>query len=367
LDVVIQTIPIIIRYTLCYRVGTAAMASKKRPKTTPSDEELKNAGKDEMINDNQDSGDDSDDSSDDDDLVLEGVLVRNPDVSDSDSEDEDEDDDDDDDDDDIDESKKESSSNNNKKTKNADTQQKSRKRKKPGKAGPDITHVEFVFWDMREKFFHGMKTLLQSSSTIYAAQSSSLSDLMIENVSVGTVISTEGDEEGNVFGLASVLNLTTNSSQNCIKFMKKLCLDKCPENHKDEMKIVLSGKTKRPAGFLIHSRMINLPLEIVEVLHQQLVSDMDWAIENAEGGEEERKSLNFGAFVRLAPGTPGEGGKVLYKYFDDEIFADNAEFSYTIDAPKSYGEDAKQLCSVIVMTKTGHQAAMKDLKRLVGT
>mmetsp|Transcript_29970 Transcript_29970/g.45665 ORF Transcript_29970/g.45665 Transcript_29970/m.45665 type:complete len:334 (+) Transcript_29970:40-1041(+) len=312
--------------------------------------------------DQKHSEDDSGDDSEDDDLVLEGVLVRNPDVSDSDSESSDSDLEDEEA---IDKSV--STAISKKDDKKSPNQKASRKRKKPASREPDIVQVEFVFWDMKEKFFHGIKTLLQSCSTIYAAQSSSLSDLMIENVSIGTVVSTEGDEEGNVFAFASVLNVTTNGSQNCIKYLKKLCMDKCPDNHKAELKTVLSGETKRPAGFLLHSRMVNLPLEIVETLHQQLVLDMDWAVENAEGGIEERKSLDYGAFVRLAPATPGDHGSVVYKYFDDEIFANNAEFSFTIDAPKSYASEEKQLCRVIVITKTGHRDAMKDLKRLVGS
>jgi hypothetical protein len=252
-------------------------------------------------------------------------------------------------------------------TPNSSKQQKeSRKRKK---SGPEIVHVEFEFWDMKEKFFHGLKTLLDSSSPIYAARgySSALADLMIENVAVGTVVSTEGDEEGIAYGFASVLNVTTYGSQECIQHLKTSCLDNCPPPHKAELETVLSGKTKRPAGFLLHSRMINLPLEIVLVLHQQLVLDMDWAVEHAEGGEDERKSLDFGAFVRLAPATPGEHGSLLYKYFDDEIFANNAEFVYTVNAPKSFGSEVKQLVSVIVMTKTGHRDAMKELEQLVGS
>jgi BCCIP len=288
------------------------------------------------------------DSGEDDDLLLEGVLIRNPDVSDSD-----------------DESDENSDSCAKFSKEQADSQK--RKRKKPATREPDITHVEFTFWDMKEKFFHGIKTLLHSSSTIYAPHSSSLADLMIENPSVGTVISTEGDEDGNVYGFASVLSINTNFKDSSIQYLKQICLNKCPSEHKDEMETVLSGKTKRQAGFLLHSRMVNLPLEICEILHQQLVLDMDWAVEHAEGGEDERKSLDFGAFIRLAPATPGDRGTVDYKYFDDEIFANNSEFRYTIDAPKSYGSDQKQICSVIVMTKTGHREAMKEIKRLVGS
>ena len=311
-----------------------------------------------------DSEEVSSEDEEDDDLVLEGVLVRNPEVSSSSDEDDEEEDDEDGE---ADKGTKEKPTNgNSKKAAAVAKKPPSRKRKKPKTAEPEIIQVEFTFHDMNEKFFHGLKTLIHSSSTVYAPHSSALSDLMIENISVGTVVSTEGDEDGNVFGFASVLNVSTYGEKDCIKHLKALCLKNCPEEHKGEMETVLSGKTKRPAGFLLHSRMVNLPLEIVEVLHKQLVMDMDWAVENAEGGEEERKSLDFGAFVRLAPAYPGEGSTPMYKYFDDEIFATNAEFCYTIDALRVFGSETKQLCSIIVMTKTGHRAAMQDMAKLVG-
>ena len=287
--------------------------------------------------------DTSDESSDeeDDDLILEGVIFRNPEVESSDDEEE-------------------------PVAKKPKTESKA-VAKKPATREPDnMIQMDFTFNDMNEKFFHGIKTLLHSSSTIYAADSSALSELVVANVSVGTALSTE-DDEANVYGFASVLNVATHGSHACIQRLKKVCLDGCPAEHHAEMETVLSGETKRPAGFLLQGRMINLPLEVVEVLHQQLVLDMDWAVENAEGGEEVRKSLDFGAFIRLAPVTPSSGGSanVDYKYFEDGFFATNAEFVYTIDAPKQMGSDEKQLCQVIVMTKTGHRTAMKELNKLV--
>ena len=218
---------------------------------------------------------------------------------------------------------------------------------------------------MHERYFHGLKTLLTSSSPAYASVSSGLADLMIENVAVGTVISTEADkDEGNIYGFASVLNVTTFQEQGCIQELKKLCLDKCPPAHKADLETVLSGKTKRPAGFYLQSRMVNLPLEIVEVLHQQLVLDMDWAVENAEGGEDARKALDFGAFVRIAP-SYRRGAASFYKYFDDDLFAQHSEFKFEIALPKSFGMEETPYCTVIVMTKTGHRAAMKALKEMV--
>lgn len=302
----------------------------------------------------EESSEDDYSSEEDDDLVLEGELRKVEQGSDEDDSDEDEPD------------SKRAKNETNKKgnTKNS--------KQDPDASGDDDSdsdedltplNVEFTFCDTKEEYFHGLKMHLHSMPT-FQAHSSALSDLIIENVSVGTVIGTEDDPDDNVFGFASVLNVSTYQKQTCIQELKKMCLDCCPNDRKKEMETVLSGKTKRPAGFMIHGRMVNLPLEITHVLHEQLVLDMDWAVENAEGGEEERKSLDFGVFVIMAPCTKVDGS-LIYKYFDDEVFAGRAEFTFDFDAPKSFGSEEKQVCSVIVMTKTGHREAMKDLKDLV--
>lgn len=287
----------------------------------------------------------------------------------------------------------------------------SRKKKKKSPNEPETVKVEFLFCDMHRRFFHGMKTLLhQFGGGVHASHSSQLADLIIENEMVGTVLSTDIDnhhhqhhhekpaatatavasasttsvaavttqEEANVFGFASILNLTTNHSNTCIQSLKSLCLQHCPKQHESEMQTVLSGNTARPVGFFFHERMVNVPLEITETLHQQLVLDMDYAVNNADD-EKERKSLDFGAFVRLAPchytreSGSGELGGVIYKYFDDEVFATNAEFVYNFEVPKLHGGDKngdydggeKMGCSVIVLTKTGHRVAMKELKKMI--
>ena len=314
--------------------------------------------------DASDSDESSVSSDEDDDLVLEGVLVRNPDASDSDSDSEEEEE--------MKPPAKKQKQSNNKEKKQEP--KKKKKKKKSKESGPEIVPMDFTFCDMDEKFFHGIKNLLASSSVAYQPTASPLADLMIKNVSVGTVISTEYeykpgqkrdmDYEGCVYGFASVLNVTTYKDEDCIKALKKLCLSKCPEDRKKELEIVLSGQTKRPAGFLFQSRMVNLPLEIVEVLHQQLIMDMDWAVDNAGGGIDERKSLDFGAFCRIAP-SYREKNSSYYKYFDDELLANHAEFTYEFELPKTFGMEETPYCTVIVMTKTGHRAAIKTLKQMI--
>lgn len=380
------------------------MAKKRKSKESTADAEEEVPPPQPKGND---AGSDSDDdsSSDDDSLVLEGTLIRNPDASDS-----------DDDEDDISSeeeednvptkkkakgssgaSTKKSSQNDTKNNNNTAKNQKSKqqqakkKKNKSKEPEPETIEVEFLFCDMQEQFFHGMKTLIHRHS-IHAPHSSQLSDLIIENEMVGTVLSSDIDpsknghsnkkksakstkgtpavplqEEANVFGFASIVNVTTNHASPCIQSLKATCLKHCPAQHKAEMETVLSGKTKRPAGFFFQERMVNVPLEITEVLHHQLILDMDHAVKTADD-EAERKSLDFGAFVRIAPCYKSESGAgdVIYKYFDDEVFATNAEFVYSFAAPKHYeGEEEELWCSVIVMTKTGHRGAMKELKKMI--
>lgn len=306
------------------------------------------------------SSESAEESSDDEDedLILEGVLVRNPEVSDSDDESSSSSSEEE-------ESKpppfKKHKADANKKNNETPSQYQKKKKKKP-KEGPDLVEVDFTFCDMAEKYFHGLKTLLTSTSPIFAAASSGLADIMIKNVSVGTVISTERDDDGTIFGYASVLNVTTYQEEPAIQALKKKCLEKCPAAHKSELQVVLSGKTKRPAGFYMQGRMVNLPLEIVEVLHQQLVLDMDWAVENAQGVD--RKSLDFGAFVRIAPAYQ-TSGVTYYKYFDDEIFSQHAEFKFEMELAKIHGIEEIPFCVVLVLTKTGHRAGMQSLKQMV--
>lgn len=336
------------------------------------------------------------------DLILEGVLVRNPDVESSDDSGDDVSRDDSYQDDNEPLSKKIKGNNH---EKQSTLNQKKKKKNRSKEREVEIIPVEFTFHDMNENYFHGIKNFLLSHP-IYASHSSDIADLIIDNVSVGTVVSTD-DGQDNVYGFASVLNISSYSSNTSIQDFKRLCLNACPEQHKHEMETVLSGKTRRPAGIFMHGRMVNLPLEITHVLHEQLVQDMKWAVEHAEGGEEQRKSLNFGAFVLLAPclRDPSDNANgIVYKNFDDEIFAECAEFVYPLNpsdwrkmgsgggvgeeeeeemvkqnqtkknkkkkqtmgaASQSAVSSEKDFVNVIVMTRTGHDKAMKQLHQLI--
>jgi hypothetical protein len=332
--------------------------------------------------DSRSSGSSSEDDDDEDEMILEGVLRRNPEVpSSSDDEDSNPNDNDDDDEDGKGNKHKLPQTQNSTTSTNIKKLKKDSKNKKDPKQGidrsdDDLVHVEFTFHDMDEKFWHGLKMLLLSVP-VFAPISSALADELIENISVGTVVSCD-DGGDNVYGFASVLPIQPFSEDDptALQHLIQRCMDECPDQHKAEMTFVTSGSTQRPAGIFIHGRMVNLPLDITLILHEQLVLDMDWAVDHAEGGEAERKLLDFGALILLAPCyVDAITQKNTYKNFDDELFASHAEFVYPIHTTHPMSKSLKKRSSqtndhegithVIVLTKTGHRQAMKELKELV--
>jgi protein BCP1 len=226
-----------------------------------------------------------------------------------------------------------------------------------------LMRVEFTFCEMNEKFFHGLKSLLHSSSTLYrgATTSSELTDLMISNVEVGTVVSSEAaDEESTCFGFASVLNAQKYRDSSSVKHLHDFLIQSCPaEQHKSALEKALSSKK---TGFLLHGRMVNLPLEIVQELHQQLHLDLEWALENAD--KDEKPFLQYEFLIRLAPCWLSNG-QTEYRYFDDETFADRANFAFTTAAPVSYSKEEQESVCIMLLTTEGYQQAIKDLSKLI--
>lgn len=352
-------------------------------------------------------------SDDDDELALDGVIKRNSDASTSSEESEVEDSDDDGD------NKKSGSKtdqargnvknndkkpsalefNNNRNDASRQQQQKIKNKKKKRKSDSDdgILQVEFTFCDMNEIYFHGIKSLLFNSATVYQQYDTELSDAIIENVSVGTVISTteQYSDIGTVFGYASVLNINTYENSDSIKFLiNDICIKYCSNEYMKELKTIFASSSsskqhQQQVGILMHGRMLNLPIHMVSILHEQLIQDINWAISNAEGGVEEQKSFDFDYIIRIAPFIHDKKTHTsYYKYFDDEIFATNSIIQFECPAPppgsssdytmSSSGGVAATMksdnntnnnndnkLSVIIMTKSGHRKAVEELKKMV--
>lgn len=360
--------------------------------TKPKDED----DKEEVSSESSDVSSDDDDDS----LVLEGVLVRNPDVSSSSSSDEDSDQDEEE----ADskpaaaakpaakqdkastaasagDKRKGAADNNNDKTSKKSKTREKNKRKKEQKQQPqvDMVHVDFIFCDMAEKYWGGIKALLSNCASLYQAHSSVLADAMIAHEMVGTVIGTEGDAEHSVYGVASLLHWPHFGTAAQDAFGKVCRQDICrPHKNMPAMAdeeatrqgvIEALGKSDNAAAaFLLFGRMINLPLEIVLALHQQLWLDIEFAQKQTEADELSYASASLQTVLRLAPCTrEANTTDWVYRYFDDEIMAGQATGKYVVEAPKSFSREDKVYLQVLVLDLKGYQQSIQDLERMVGS
>ena len=303
--------------------------------------------------DNNSSSSSEDEDSEDESLVLEGELVRHPDAPPSSSEDDESDEEES-------GSVEEASGKKRNRPKNNNSQGRKKSKKQKPSEQQETLQVEFLFCDMSETYFHGLSSLLQNSSTIYQAHASELADQVIENVAIGTLIAQDKDDA--VYGFASVISFTTYQQSESIQFIKKYILDHCPDNKRDELSVILSGTTKKPAGLMLHGRMINLPMELVGTLQDQLYQDLEWAKDNAD--ENERESLKFGLFVRIAPCTQ-EQSSFIYRYFEDEVLAGRSQLSFACKAPTAYSREDEPMIQVLVLTRDGYKEALGDLQRMI--
>jgi hypothetical protein len=325
---------------------------------------------------------DSSSSSDDDSLVFEGIVEKERDLDNYESSDSDED-----------QEKKPSSRKGNKNVKSqkaeVDKEKNKQKKRALGSETSDDEsddddgelEVDFMFCDMNmDNHFHGIKTLL-GFEPLHAPHSSQLSDYILDNVEVGTLVTTEDDPDHNVYAFASVLNLGPDKdnksmygSKPCISKLIKLCIDRCPSEYQTQLTKLLSPKSQKAkaVGLLLQARMVNVPLTIVEVLHQQLIKDMEWAGAGGEKKKKRRPDFDFGTFLVLAPCSRDHSNHALYyKYVEDEIFASNAEFHFEFDVMQKTASAAQReavsynLCSVLAISRKAYHASLKEFSKLV--
>ena len=314
----------------------------------------------------------SESSSDDDSLVLEGMLVRNPEASSSsdDDDEEGEEEEEEEEEEKDNESKDPTAGSKRPNTLSKDETSSKQHKKKAVKAEPevDMVHVDFVFCDMAEDYWYGLKALLSNSSTLYQAHSSALADQMIEWDMVGTVIGQKDDPESTVFGFATLLHWA-HFPEAAREAFSKICqqsiLGKSQKDVLCQSRLCQALKTcqekSSPAiAFLLTGRMINLPIEIVLSLHQQLWLDISWA-------QTQTTKLSYCDIVTvlcIAPCTRDANNNFVYRYFDDELLAAHAKGSFFVKAPPSFSKEEPVYLHILELDLDGYKSGIGSLETL---
>lgn len=146
-------------------------------------------------------------------------------------------------------------------------------------------NIEFEAYSITNNDHDGIKKLLQQLFLKAPVNTTELTDLLIQQNHIGSVIkqtnvsedSDDDEDEDEIFGFISLLNLTERKGTQCAEQIKELILNCCEKNCEKSMVeqlVKLLNDTTKPVGFLLSERFINVPPQIALPMHQQLQKEL---------------------------------------------------------------------------------------------
>lgn len=145
--------------------------------------------------------------------------------------------------------------------------------------------VDFEAHAISNNDYNGVKKLLQQLFLKAHVNISEMTDILIQQNHVGSVIRQaevpeDSDNEGDpdeVFGFISILNLTERKEVPCVEEVKEMLLEQCekscPHSTTEQWEKILND-TSKTVGLLLSERFINVPPQIALPLHKQLLEEM---------------------------------------------------------------------------------------------
>ncbi|KAJ8894724.1 hypothetical protein PR048_000031 [Dryococelus australis] len=159
--------------------------------------------------------------------------------------------------------------------------------------GHQEIQVDFEGRNPVDSDFHGIKQLLQQLFLKAHVNLSELTDLIIGQNYVGSVVKqSDLDEEGSddedcddnggndVFGITTVVNLTDKQNMESVQQLRSLLVELCGEYATDHVNTLvrsLLGDDTRPVGLLINERFVNIPAQISVPLLESLSKEISRA------------------------------------------------------------------------------------------
>ncbi|EMS66561.1 hypothetical protein TRIUR3_26623 [Triticum urartu] len=213
----------------------------------------------------------------------------------------------------------------------------------------ETVQADFAFFDPKPTDFHGVRLLLKTYLDSKPWDLTGFVDLVLEQTTVGTVVkmaedededgeanggdkSDGGDDDEDLFGLITVLNLGRYGENRCIKDLKEYLLAVCGDKDtKKKLKSLLEDKVST-VGLLVCRRFVNFPYEMVPKMYDSLFDEVAWATED-EPTQELQDSFRFKQYLLLvrilerktppkqkAKNSKDEDEPVIYPKLEDEIF-----------------------------------------------
>ncbi|XP_066211615.1 BRCA2 and CDKN1A-interacting protein isoform X2 [Saccopteryx leptura] len=208
--------------------------------------------------------------------------------------------------------------------------------------------VEFEAYSISDNDHDGIKKLLQQLFLKAPVNTAELTDLLIQQNHIGSVIKqtyvsedSDDDDEDEIFGFISLLSLAERKGTQCAKQIKELVLSCCEKNCEKsvvEQLHKLLNDTARPVGFLLSERFINVPPQIALPMHRQLQKELAEAHEtNKSCGKCHFYLMISKTFMEVGGSSSGKkrGGRkqdaLMFANAEEEFFYEAVlKFSYSV-------------------------------------
>ncbi|KAL1137718.1 hypothetical protein AAG570_009414 [Ranatra chinensis] len=161
--------------------------------------------------------------------------------------------------------------------------------------GQEEIQVDFEGRSPIDSDFHGIKQLLQQLFLKAHVNLSELTELLISQNTVGSVVKQsdtdeidgdadddEDDDPNDVFGVTSIVNLTDKQSVECVSQLRTLLSELCAEHGTERCNTLVQSLLKddtKPLGLIINERFVNIPPQIAVPLLQSLSKEIRKACE----------------------------------------------------------------------------------------
>ncbi|KAA0150263.1 hypothetical protein FNF31_07071 [Cafeteria roenbergensis] len=213
----------------------------------------------------------------------------------------------------------------------------------------DIVNVDFGLFDPQEIDFLSLKRflkgLLPGNDDKFAVGASALSEAIIQQPQVGTMVKVGDDVD--VWAFATMLPWGPLDESPYRKEIARFLLAKCPDlaatssdiegkTVKAQLERFLDGSAG-PASILLSERMVNFPPELAPAIFESLLEDVNWARDQRRAAAQSG-STPAGAdpqwVLCLAPCyVDDRTEQVHHLHFEDELLHASAVLSFDVRGP----------------------------------
>lgn len=191
--------------------------------------------------------------------------------------------------------------------------------------------------------FHGIKALLLRLILNMRIDVSQMTDTLINQKDVGSVVKVNNDKDEEIYGVLSALKL--DKLKEWCKDLRKSITQKCPQNKLQKLnKIMDDGNV----AFVVNERFINIPPHVAVPLHDSLRGEvrklnagythlmfMAKTVREADAVSSEQGS-SFSPKAKKKK-KEAQNSPLEFINFEDELFHQQAELSFNIDVTEAVG------------------------------